>query len=319
MSFSAGFERPSPDSESLYRRMVTIRLVEQTLLELFAAGAVSGTTHTSIGQEADAVGVVGALGQADPIFSNHRCHGHFLARTDDVDGLLLEIAGDARGVCGGRGGSQHLCRDGFYSNGVQGGIVPAAAGVALAERERGAGSVTTVFLGDGTLGQGVVYETFNLAALWRLPLLIVIEHNHYAQSTPTRDALAGSLERRAEPFGIPVAKLETTDAERILQATRAVVAAVRAGQGPAVLILDTYRFSPHSKGDDHRDPAEIAARRIHDPLLVAARKLPALTAASVEHAARERVRESVARAFGEERAALVPNVPVVAAAAEVAP
>ena len=123
-----------------YRRMYLIRRFEETLLDLFSQGKISGTTHTCIGQEANAVGVVSQLVRGrDAIFSNHRCHGHYLAFTDDVLGLLCEVMGKQGGVCGGKGGSQHLCADNFYSNGVLGSTVPLATGIALAQRERGAG------------------------------------------------------------------------------------------------------------------------------------------------------------------------------------
>ena len=181
------------DLARLYGRMVLIRRFEESLLELFSLGKLAGTTHTYIGQEANAVGVIDHLERGrDVIVSNHRCHGHYLAFTDDVDGLLGEVMGKASGVCGGKGGSQHLCNDGFYSNGVLGSTMPVATGMALAERERGCGAVTTVaFIGDGTLGQGVVYESLNIASRWGLPLLVVVENNYYAQSTPSHLTLAG--------------------------------------------------------------------------------------------------------------------------------
>jgi len=152
---------------------------------------------------------VGALDRSrDLIFSNHRCHGHYLIYSDDAEGLIAEIMGRATGVCGGRGGSQHLCARGFFSNGVQGGIVPVATGMALAEKMRGSGAVTVVFLGDGTLGEGAVYEALNLAALWELPVLFVVEHNQWAQSTPTASTIAGDVlaapPRSASPtIGVP--------------------------------------------------------------------------------------------------------------------
>ena len=173
--------------ERALARMLLIRTVEERLLRLFAGGKLFGTTHTCIGQEACAVGVVGALDlERDIIFSSHRCHGHFLMYTDDPTSLIAEILGRQTGVCSGRGGSQHLCVRNFHSNGVQGGIIPVATGVALAEKLKRTGAVTVCFLGDGTLGEGVIYEAFNLASLWRLPILYVLEHNQYAQSTPRR-------------------------------------------------------------------------------------------------------------------------------------
>src|SRR4051812_12826051 len=191
--------------------MVVIRRVEETLLELASGGELVGTTHTYIGQEAGGVGVIDHLDPAlDVVFSNHRCHGHYLAYTDDVVGLFAEVMGRTGGVCGGKGGSQHLYRGNFYTNGVQGSIVPVATGIALAEQRKRSGAVVTVFLGDGTLGQGAVYECMNLAALWGLPLLFVIENNHYAQTTPLELAVAGSITARPEAFGIATAQHDTT-------------------------------------------------------------------------------------------------------------
>jgi len=257
------------DARALYARMRLIRRFEETLLELFAAGKLHGTTHTCIGQEADAAGVISCLEpERDVVVSNHRCHGHYLAFTDDVDGLLREVMGRVGGVCGGKGGSQHLFAGNFYSNGVLGSTVPVAAGMALAEREKGGGAIATVFVGDGTLGQGVVYESLNIASLWKLPLLVVVEHNGYAQSTPSTLQLAGDVESRARAFGVATSRHDTTDVLEVRAAAREGVDHVRSTGTPYFLVLDTYRFSPHSKGDDFRDPEEIAARRLRDPLVV---------------------------------------------------
>src|SRR5215212_6583000 len=127
-----------------------IRAFEQRLLRLLSEGRLSGTVHTCVGQELTGVAVARSLGPLDTVFSNHRCHGHYLARTRDVDGLMAEIMGRANGVCGGRGGSQHLCAPGFFSNGVLGGFVPVAAGLAMAKKLRGEGGIAVVFIGDGT-------------------------------------------------------------------------------------------------------------------------------------------------------------------------
>ena len=259
---------------TLYQRMYFIRRFEETLLDLFSQGKLVGTTHTYIGQEANGVGVIDHLDpEVDVVFSNHRCHGHYLAFTDDAFGLLSEVMGRATGVCGGKGGSQHLCRGNFYSNGVLGSIVPVATGIGLAEKVKGTGAVSTVFLGDGTLGEGVTYESLNLASLWTLPVLFVVENNHYAQSTPIELELAGSIPARAEAFGVEVTALNTTDVEEVHEAAGRAVARIRETGAPFFLVLDTYRFSPHSKGDDNRDPAEIEERRKHDPLLVSGARI----------------------------------------------
>jgi TPP-dependent pyruvate/acetoin dehydrogenase alpha subunit len=282
--------------ETFYERMFFIRRFEETLLDLFAQGKLVGTTHTYIGQEANAVGIIDHLDpQRDVVFSNHRCHGHYLAFTNDDFGLLCEVMGKAPGVCGGKGGSQHLCKGNFYSNGVLGSIVPVATGIALAEKQKGTGAVSTVFLGDGTLGEGVTYESLNMASLWKLPVLFVVENNHYAQSTPVALELAGSIPARGAAFGIETADLDTTDVEEIHQAAGRAVARIRETGEPFFLVLDTYRFSPHSKGDDNRDLAEIEARRERDPLNVGER-LDASERRRIEDAAERRLAETVAAA-----------------------
>lgn len=242
-----------------------IRRVEETFLDLFAQGMLNGTVHTCIGQEFSALAFAGGLGADDAVVSNHRCHGHYLALTGDVAGLMAELTGKRTGVCGGVGSSQHLCCAGFYSNGIQGGTVPVAAGLAMARKLRGSG-IAVVFLGDGTLGQGVVYETMNMAAKWRLPLLMVCEHNRYAQSTPTATTIAGDILARAGAFGITTFHDSTADPERLMESARQSVRHVRDTGSPVFHLVDTHRLAPHSKGDDTRDPAELAACRAQDPL-----------------------------------------------------
>jgi acetoin:2,6-dichlorophenolindophenol oxidoreductase subunit alpha len=289
---------------TLYERMFFIRRFEETLLDLFSQGKLVGTTHTYIGQEANGVGIIDHLEPAvDTIFSNHRCHGHYLAFTDDAFGLLSEVMGKATGTCGGKGGSQHLCKGNFYSNGVLGSIVPVATGIALAEKKKGTGAVSTVFLGDGTLGEGVTYESLNIASLWKLPVFFVVENNHYAQSTPVELELAGSITARAAAFGIETAELETTDVEEIHAAARFAVSRIRETGEPFFLVLDTYRFSPHSKGDDNRDPAEIEARRERDPLTVAGARLDPSEREAIETRAEARIAETVEAAEAAPEAA----------------
>jgi len=206
------------------------------------------------------------------------------------------VMGRAPGVCGGKGGSQHLCKGNFYSNGVLGSIVPVATGIALAEKREGSGAVSTVFLGDGTLGEGVTYESLNLASLWTLPVLFVVENNHYAQSTPVELELAGSITARAEAFGVEAAELDTTDVEEVHAAAGTAVTRIRETGAPFWLVLHTYRFSPHSKGDDNRDQGEIDARRERDPLKVAGARLEDAERAAIEARCDERLAETVAAA-----------------------
>jgi len=259
---------------SLYTALYRIRRFEETVIEKFPTGVFFGTTHTYLGQEAGAVGVLSHIQPGEPVFSNHRCHGHFLAYGGDPRTLFAELMGKSTGVCGGRGGSQHLQWLDFYSNGVQGGIAPIAVGMALAEKFKGGGRAALVFIGDGTLGEGVVYEALNLASLWGAPILFVVENNRIAQTTPVEQALAGRIADRFTAFGIPACELDTSDVRLILPEAGRLLSEVRTQQAPRALVLNTCRFGPHSKGDDTRDQALIARlRRERDPLAIQAVRL----------------------------------------------
>lgn len=286
----------------LYGLMFGIRTFEQSLLDLFQRGVLAGTTHTCLGQEATAVGVFSALDLGlDCAFSNHRGHGHFLAYCGEPELLYLEVMGKPGGVCGGRGGSQHLQHRNLYSNGIQGGIVPVATGIALAEKLKGSGAVSVVFLGDGTLGEGAVYESFNIASLWQLPTLFVIENNGFAQSTPCALEVAGSIRARPEAFGIPTTEIRSTNVETIRNETSHCVDAMRDGAGPRALVLHNYRLGPHSKGDDNRDPAEIRAAWDQEPLKVLRERLDTTEVQLVEAAVTERIGTARERALAAPR------------------
>jgi acetoin:2,6-dichlorophenolindophenol oxidoreductase subunit alpha len=271
-----------PRAEHLYRRMRFIRRFEETVLELFERGLLNGTTHACIGQEADAVAIVEHLGDHDHIFSNHRCHGHFLARTSDALGLIAEIMGKPEGVCGGIGGSQHLCAPGFMSNGVQGGIVTNAAGIALAKQLDGGVGLSVVFIGDGTLGEGVTYETLNVASLWKLRLVIVLEDNGWAQSTPASANLAGSMRDRFAAFGLPVFEIDSTDVEELDAFAGRALAQARKKEGPVAIVIHTYRLCHHSKNDDNRPAEEVAARWELDPIEIHGRRLGLSARAAID-------------------------------------
>jgi TPP-dependent pyruvate/acetoin dehydrogenase alpha subunit len=261
------------DNLSLYKTMLSIRRFEERLLAEFSSGKLVGTTHTYIGQEADAAGIFSVTDEDDVVFSNHRCHGHFLAYGGEPYRLAAELMGRAEGLVGGRGGSQHIHWRHFYSNGIQGGIAPVATGMALAEKIRATCKIVLVFIGDGTLGEGALYESLNIAALWKLPILFVLEDNHYAQTTPVEKGVAGSMSGRFAAFGIPVWERDTTDVLDVQSTARESIHAVRGGIEPAALILHTYRFSAHSKGDDPRSPEELALIRAFDPLKIHGERL----------------------------------------------
>lgn len=241
----------------LWAQAFLIRAFETRLLKLFAEGKLFGTVHTCIGQEFSGVAVAAHLQPDDIIFSNHRCHGHYLARTGDVPGLMAEIMGRATGICGGRGGSQHICGSGVYSNGIQGGIVPVTAGMALAARLKGTEGIGVCFIGDGTLGEGALYETMNIASCWGLPILIVLENNRYAQSTQQNETLAGDIEGRAAAFGISTWHGNTWEPATLMQVAGEAIDSVRATGSPGFLRVDTDRLMAHSKGDDNRPADEL--------------------------------------------------------------
>ncbi len=302
---------------AFYAQMALIRRTEQAFFDLYARGLMAGTVHTSIGQEACAVGVVSALDrERDVIFSSHRAHGHYLAYCDDVEGLVAELLGRSSGVVGGVGGTQHLHKHNLYTNGIQGGIVPNAVGAALAEKLGGSGAIVTVFVGDGTMGQGVVYESMNLAALWQLPVLFVLEDNGYAQSTPRQLEHAGVLADRPRAFGIttydlsggsedtvaaqPGAEDRTAAGVReIYTAACQAVQFVREQCRPCFLALPTYRLAPHSKGDDTRSAEEIASAWARDPLERLGKRLEPQVRAHLDAAAERRVGAAIEAALAQ--------------------
>ncbi len=282
-----------PSKKKIFEKMLLIRKVELKLLDLYARGFIRGTVHTCIGQEGCAVGVISAIDiKTDIIFSNHRGHGHYLAYCDDVKGLIAEILGSSEGASAGVGGSQHLHNNNFYSNGIQGAGVPVAVGMGLAEKFTGSNSVTLAFLGDGTFGEGVIYESFNLAALLKSPILFIVESNGYAQSTPTHLQHSGDFGKRAEPFGIPITIIDGSRVEEIIKITKKIIQDIRSGLGPQILYLNTYRVAPHSKGDDFRDQDEIIRMsKLHDPLTPLAQEINKLEREQIEESIELRIQK----------------------------
>lgn len=240
------------------KQLLLIRNVEQAFLDLFSQGKLNGTVHTCIGQELSAVAFAGQLKNSDFVFSNHRCHGHFIAYTGEWKKLLLELMGKKNGVCSGVGSSQHLQLNNFYSNGIQGGILPLGAGYALGNKLNKNGNIGVVYIGDGTLGEGIVYETLNFISKKQLPIVVVCENNRYAQSTPIEYNLAGSIALRAKAFGIEFRESSTCNSPyTVIDEAKETLDYVRETGKPVFHLVNTYRLKAHSKGDDDRDLEEI--------------------------------------------------------------
>jgi len=256
-----------------YSLMLKIRFFEEAIERLFLEGRVMGTAHTCIGQEAVAVGVAAALEPRDAMTTTHRGHGHFLARGADAGRAMAELFGRDAGYSHGRGGSQMMMEPaiGFYgANGITGGSIPFATGLALDAQMRGTGRVTACFFGDGASNQGVFHETLNIAALWKLPVLYIVENNGYAMSTATARGLANThISDRGAAYGIPGIRVDGNDFIAVRDTVAALATDIRAGQGPVLLECVTYRLSGHSRGDPrvYRTREEEAAAWRNDPIL----------------------------------------------------
>lgn len=265
-------KKPSSNSSTViekypqeFRLALKIRTLEQKLLELFNAGEVAGTIHTSIGQEIIPVMIYKHLEAEDWILSNHRCHAHFLAKTNNFYGLLAEVLGRETGVSSGIGGSQHLHADFFMSNGIQGGMTPIAAGVGLGNKLKNNSNIAVCHIGDGTLGEGILYEALNFTGLWQLPVLYVLEDNGISQSTPTSTTISGSIPDRFTSFGVEYFYCDSSDWVTLDTISKRAVEKVRSGQ-PCVLHVKANRLMSHSKGDDNRPPSLVSAIEKLDPI-----------------------------------------------------
>jgi pyruvate dehydrogenase E1 component alpha subunit len=256
-----------------YDLMLTIRLFEEAIERLFLEGRIMGTAHTCIGQEAVAVGVAAAMRPIDAMTSTHRGHGHFLARGAEPKRVMAELFGRATGYSRGRGGSQMMMDPaiGFYgANGITGASIPFAAGLALDAQMRSSNRVTMSLFGDGASNQGVFHETLNMAALWKLPVLFIVENNGYAMSTTTQRGLANPcIADRAKAYAMPGATVDGNDFFAVRDTVSAFAEAARNGNGPALIECMTYRLSGHSRGDQriYRTREEESAAQKGDPIL----------------------------------------------------
>lgn len=275
-----GFERDNfgkpqigLDDASLYAYGSLIRRTEELILDLFSRGLLSGTTHTCLGQELCQMAVVRALSDPDDVvLSNHRNHGHFMTYSGHFIGLVAEIMGRKAGICGGYGGSQHMAFRHFHSNGVQAGMTGIGTGLALARKVGKSRGLVATMIGDGTLGEGLLYESMNLASIWKAPVLFVVENNGIAQTTYTQETIGGSIEARGQAFGLLTWHLDDS-ASDFSNSVAEIVEEMRSAGRPGMLVIDTRRMGPHSKGDDLRDEQERLAIAERDPLTAIGKRL----------------------------------------------
>ena len=252
--------------ESEIKKAILIREVENSFLTLFGQGKLNGTVHTCIGQEFTGVFVSKYLTEDDHMVTNHRGHGHYISKTGDIKGLVAELLGKEIGCSGGMGGSQHLYNKNFLSNGIQGGMVPIACGIAKYYKLQKQKNISVAFIGDGTLGEGIIYETFNIAAKKEYPLLIVLESNGMAQSTSTEQTFSGDMQKRIEGFGIEYIDTTTDDLLDLDIKVKKAITQVRDKNKPTLINIKTNRLNSHSKGDDNREESKIKQLKDKDLL-----------------------------------------------------
>ena len=244
----------------------TIRKVEEFFLEMFKQGKISGTVHTCVGQEFTGIFASKYSIEGDYIVSNHRGHGHYISFTKDIEGLILELLGSSDGCSKGIGGSQHLRNKYFYSNGIQGGMIPIAAGLALSNKVAKNNKISIAFLGDGTLGEGVLYETLNLSSLWTIPIVYVLEKNNISQSTSISQNFSGEIRDRILGFGTKHYNASIYNLEELDLIFENAFNFARVNCKPVFIEVEVARLNSHSKGDDNRDEDYIKNINDIDPL-----------------------------------------------------
>ncbi len=285
------------DDLEAYRQMFLIRRFEEAIAELFAAGIVTGTAHSCIGQEAVAVGATSVLRPDDYIVGHHRSHGHLIARGADIRRMMAELMGRASGYCGGLGGSMHIADielGVLGCNGIVGAGLSIGCGSALSAQLRRSGQVTIAFFGDGAVNQGIAHEAMNLASVWQLPVVFVCENNDVALSTEWREVRAvESIAARAAAYGMPGVTIDGNDVAAVRSGTKTAVRRARDGAGPTLIEATTYRRMQHSVRTnlpDLRDPRAALEWAGRDPV---ARAESVLIGLGVEHESLAVVRDLV--------------------------
>ncbi|MBC7506683.1 MAG: pyruvate dehydrogenase (acetyl-transferring) E1 component subunit alpha [Sandarakinorhabdus sp.] len=252
---------------AMYRQMLLIRRFEERAGQLYGMGMIGGFCHLYIGQEAVVVGLQAALQKTDSVITGYRDHGHMLAAGIPANAVMAELTGRAAGISKGKGGSMHMfsTRHGFYGgHGIVAAQVPLGTGLAFAHKYRGDGGLAVSYFGDGASNQGQVYESFNMAELWKLPVIFVIENNQYAMGTSVnRSSSEDQLYRRGESFRVPGLQVDGMDVLAVRGAAQTAVDWVRAGKGPLLLEMKTYRYRGHSMSDPakYRSREEVQAMR----------------------------------------------------------
>ncbi len=257
----------------MYRQMAKIRAFEEQVNELYKSAKMPGLAHLYVGEEAVAVGVCEALRRDDFITSTHRGHGHCLAKGASVNRMFAELLGKEPGYCRGKGGSMHIAdpeTGNLGANAIVGGSAGIATGAALSAKMRGSQQVAVCFFGDGALGQGLLYESMNMASLWKLPVVYVCENNLYGEYTPCGETIAGDILARPKALGVHAESVDGQDVQAVNAAMRRLVERARRGEGPAFLECKTYRYYGHHVGDVNREYRTRDEEREwmsqHDPL-----------------------------------------------------
>ena len=287
------------DLLQLYETMALVRAFETRVAELYRDGEIPGFVHTSLGQEAIAAGVCGALREDDYVATTHRGHGHVIAKGADVDRMMAELFAKKSGLCGGKGGSMHVAdpaRGILGANAIVGASMPLAAGAGLASKLLAQDRVAVAFFGEGAVNQGAFHEALNLCAIWDLPVIFACENNIYAEFSDSRTMTrVASVSQRASAYGVAAQTLDGNDVDDVHHATLQAASDCRAGKGPVLLELETYRWHGHYEGDAQpykpggeselwhaRDPINVAARRLIEQDEIAESQLEEIRSAATE-------------------------------------
>ena len=303
--------KPYKNRRELLETMLLIRAFDEKVDELYAEGALHGTAHFYVGQEAVAVGVISALEEGDVITGTHRGHGHAIAFGLDIDRMAAELLGKASGYCRGKGGSMHIADVGagmLGANGIVGGSMGIACGAAWAFKRRNEDRVAVCFFGDGAVQEGIFNEALNMAAIWKLPVVFVCENNQYAMSLSVKRGFATErISDRAAGYGMPGGTVDGMELDEVHEAASEAVERARGGEGPTLIEAVTYRYLGHSKSDAnlYRTRDEIVQWREQDPIGRLAMKLEEEGVLqsdewqSMERSAKEEIEESFDKAARE--------------------